>query len=234
MKISQAIDVQESNTCQHCNRSFVRESTLIKHLCEQKLRWQERDRPQNRIAYDSWLTFYSRIQPGKKKKDYKAFAESAYYSAFLRFGTYCVNVKVVNVAEYLNHLLSNNVSIDNWSSDSVYTKYLTQYLRTEDAYDAVKRSIKTMLEIADAENIRLQDVLNYYNKNKLCHLISTGHISPWVLYLSDSGNTFLSELNMDQRAVIWEYIDTERWNIKFKRDLVLMNEIKTVIDMAFK
>jgi len=222
----------ELNTCEHCARTFVRESTLFKHLCEQKLRWQDKDKPGNRIAYDAWLTFYNKVQPSKKKKDYKAFISNAYYTAFVKFGNYCVDIRAVNVAEYVRYLINNNVSIDNWNSDRVYTRYLVDYLKTEDAYDAVKRSVKTMLDISIQEQIQLKDVFKYYNKNKLCHLISTGHISPWMLYLSQSGNEFLSELNTDQRNVIWEYIDTERWNIKLKRDTQLVEDIKNVIKLA--
>lgn len=224
----------ELNTCEHCGRTFVRESTLFKHLCEQKLRWQDRDKSANRIAYDAWLTFYGRVQANKKKKDYKTFIASAYYTAFLKFGSYCSDIKVINTQEYVHYLLNGNVPIDNWNSDRVYTKFLVEYLKTEDAFDAVKRSIKTMLEISEQENIQLKDVLNYFNKNKLCHLISTGHISPWILYLSESGNEFLTSLNTDQRNVIWEYIDTERWNIKFRRDQQLVTEIKNVIELALR
>lgn len=234
MKTSQETLNTQTNICEHCGRTFVRESTLFKHLCEQKLRWQDRDKPGNRIGYDAWLTFYTRFQASKKKKDYKAFISSAYYTAFVKFGNYCVDVKIVNAKEYVNYLLSNNVSIDNWNSDRVYTRYLIEYLRSEDAYDAVKRSIKTMLEISDQENIELRDVFRYFSKNKLCHLISVGHISPWMLYMSNYGNEFLSDLNPDQRNVIWEYIDAERWNIKFKRDPELVNDIKNVIELALK
>lgn len=222
------------NTCDHCNRTFVRESTLLKHVCEQKLRWQDKDKPQNRIAFNAWLTFYSRCQPGKKKKDYKTFITSAYYTAFVKFGLYCVNVKVVNSTEYLNHLLSNNVSIDNWASDQQYTKYLIQYLRMEDPFDAVKRSIQTMLDISEKENLKLSDVLLYYSKNKLCSLISSGQISPWILYLSDSGLNFLDTINEDQRSVIWEYINPERWNLKFARDRQLFNEVSETIKQVLK
>jgi hypothetical protein len=39
-----------------------------------------------------------------------------------------------------------------------------------------------------------------------------------MLYHSKTGPEFLAKLNDDQRSVIYEYIDPERWNIKFKRD----------------
>ena len=220
------------NTCEHCNRTFVRNSTLLKHLCEQKRRWQDRERPGNRIGFHAWIEFYATCQPSKKKRDLTAFISSPYYSAFVKFGNYCCDINVVNTSEYVKYLLKSNISIDNWASDQVYSRYLIDYLKTEDAFDAIKRSVQTLLTIANEENIQLRDVLRYYHKNRLCHKITTGHISPWLLYFSDSGNEFLNSINVDQRTLIWEYIDTERWNIKFKRNADVVSEVKTLLERA--
>jgi hypothetical protein len=233
MKKNAALTEQQLlNTCEHCSRTFVRESTLVKHLCEQKRRWQDRDRPGNRIAFHAWIEFYATCQPSRKKRDLAAFISSPYYSAFVKFGNYCCDINVVNTQEYIKHLLKNNVPIDNWDSDRVYTRYLVEYLKTEDAFDAIGRSVKTLISFADTENLQLRDVLRYASKNKLCHLITTGHISPWLLYFTESGNEFLSTLNEDQRTLIWDYIDTEKWNIKFKRHSDVVAEVKSLIHQA--
>lgn len=217
------------NNCEHCGRTFVRPGTLLKHLCEQKRRWQQKDSAASRIGYAAWTAFYSSVQPSKKHKDFRTFIASPYYSAFIKFGNYCCDINAVNVAEYTNHLIKNNIPIDNWNSDRVYTGYLVDYIKTEDPYDAIKRSVDNMMKIARDENIELRDVLRYVSKNKLCHTITAGHISPWVLYLSESGLEFLSSINDNQRLLIWDYIDTEKWNIKFKRHNETVEDIKTLI-----
>lgn len=224
--------IDSLNSCEHCGRTFVRDSTLLKHLCEQKRRWQDQERPGNRIGFNAWLEFYASFQPSRKKKDYKTFISSPYYSAFVKFGNYCMDVRAINVAEFIRYLLKNNIPIDNWNSDRVYTTYLIDYLKTEDAFDAVKRSIENMLKICDEEHIRIQDIFKYYNSNKLCHMITAGRISPWVLYNSNSGVGFLESLNVDQQAVIFEYIDPERWMIKMKRDTELTTQIKQLLTEA--
>lgn len=217
------------NSCEHCGRNFVRASTLLKHVCEQKRRWDLREAPGSRIGYAAWNQFYTTLQPSKKQKDYRTFIGSPYYAAFVQFGTYCCDVGVINVPEYIRYLLKNNTPIDNWTSDRVYTVYLMDYIKTEDPYDAVKRSAEFMLKIARDENIELRDVLRYVRPNKLCQHITAGRISPWVLYLSDSGAQFLSSLNDDQRSVVWDFIDTERWNIKFKRNYDVVEDLKLLI-----
>jgi hypothetical protein len=224
----------EEYRCDHCKRSFVRPNSLLKHLCEQKRRWQDRDRPQNRIAFSAWLKFYQQLQPSKKKREYTDFIASAYYGGFVKYGIYCCEVGVVNPNRYIDYLLSHNVPLDNWNSDSVYTKFLIQYLREEDGMDAVRRTLMTLLDIAEEENIQLRDVFRYCSANKLCHKIVGGKISPWVLYKTKSGQEFLSKLNEDQTTLIIDYIDPERWNIKMMRDkgdLLIVTEILRVTEL---
>jgi hypothetical protein len=135
----------------------------------------------------------------------------------------------VNPLNYVDYLLKEKVPLDNWNSDRVYTKYLIFYLRSEDELDAVRRSIATMLNIAEDENIQLCDVFRYVNSNKICHQICSGKISPWILYQSNSGIDFLTRLNDDQRGLIFEYIDPERWTIKFKKDAQAVKNVTDVL-----
>ena len=216
--------------CDHCGRNFVRPNSFLKHLCEQKRRWMDKDKPQNRIAFLSWLKFYKQVQPTKKKREYVDFIGSAYYGGFIKYGTYCVDIGVVSPDNYVDYLLKNSVPLDNWNSDKMYSTYLTQHLRSEDGLDAVRRSVESMLDLADAENVDLKDVFRYVNANKICHLICSGKISPWMLYHSKTGPEFLEKLNDDQRNVIYEYIDPERWNIKFRRDAEETKTVSAVIN----
>ena len=41
--------------CEFCGRTFLRESTVLKHICEYKHRWLEKDRLGNRLAFQAWL-----------------------------------------------------------------------------------------------------------------------------------------------------------------------------------
>ena len=222
----------EEFRCEHCNRTFVRSNTLLKHLCEPKRRWMDRDRPSNRIAYLAWSKFYQQYQPRSKKKEYRDFASSAYYGAFVKFGTYCVDVGVVNPLMYSDWLLKEKVPVDNWASDKHYGRYLIEYTRLEDGMDAVKRSVETLLKFSEEDNLHLGDVLKFTNANKLCHKIVAGKISPWLLFNSDSGREFLSTLNSGQTEMIFEYINPDIWNIKFKRDTETVSNVRNLLKQA--
>lgn len=229
MKENQVTDTEEYR-CEHCKRSFVRPNSFLKHMCEQKRRWMDKDKPQNRIAFHAWLQFYKTAQPSKKKREYIDFISNAYYGGFIKYGTYCVDIGVISPERYVDYLLKEKVPIDSWNSDKVYTKYLIFYLRSENGLDAVRRSIDNMLTLGELENVELRDVFRYVNPNKVCQYICNGRISPWVLYLSKTGPEFLGKLNDDQRSVIFEYIDPERWNIKFKRDAKEATDVSEVLE----
>ena len=222
--------VEPKHTCEFCHREFVRERTLISHLCEQKQRWLNKDIKGNRLGFQCWLQFYTKNSMNRtKNKTYEEFIKSAYYTAFVKFGTYCGEVNVVNVSRFVDWLLKENIKLDNWHSDSVYTTFLQDYLRKEDPFDAIHRGIEHSIVLAKAANIQSHDILRFGNVNKICYAITTGKISPWMLYQSNSGTHFLDTLNPDHVKMIIEYIDPEQWAIKFKRDPEVAKQIKELL-----
>lgn len=230
MKKTAETDSQHS--CEFCNRKFVRERTLLSHICETKHRWLERDRVGNRLGYQSFLQFYKKHSASKKVKPYEEFIKSAYYTAFVKFGNYCVSVNVININRFVDWLLGNNIKLDNWSTDNNYTKFLIEYLRIENPFDALARSVEHCAEIAEAENIQPNDILRYASPNKICYAISTGKISPWMLYQSDSGVRFLDTLNQDHVKIIIDYINPEQWALKFHREPELTKQVKQLLTEA--
>lgn len=215
--------------CEFCNRSFHRETSIATHLCENKRRWQDKEQAGNRIGFQAWLEFYKKNTVTKKTRTYLDFIKSAYYIAFVKFGHYCVNIKALNINCYADWLLKNSISIDNWCSDTNYTKFVIEYLKTEDPFDAIARSIETTIVLAKNESIQGQDYLRYGNRNKLCYIITTGKISPWLLYQSVSGIEFLETLDEVHQKMIIDYINPEQWAIKFMRNAEIVQQIKELL-----
>jgi hypothetical protein len=224
--------VETEFVCDFCNKQFQREQSLFKHMCETKRRVGDRDSAGNRIAFQCWLEFYKRNTNSKKNKTYYEFAKSAYYLAFVKFGNYCVDINAINVARYLDWLLDNKIVIDKWTSDQTYEKYLIYYLRQEDPLDAIARSIETTIKMAEPENIKAGDVLRYANKNRICHMITQGKISAWLLYQSVSGLEFIESLDPGQQQLIFDYIDPEAWSLKFLRNRDSVAQVKELLKEA--
>jgi len=220
-------------SCEFCNREFSREKTIISHICETKSRWLNKDNKGNRLAFQSWLQFYTKNSMSKtKNKTVEEFIRSPYYTAFAKFGSYCADANVINVSRYVEWLLKNQIKIDVWNTDSTYTRFLIEYLRVEDPFDAIHRSVEYCITQSENENIQPNDVLRYGNSNRICHAITTGKISPWMLYCSDSGIRFLETLNPGQVTMITDYINPEQWALKFHRDTDTKQRIQDTLKMA--
>lgn len=204
----------------------------MKHLCENKRRWQDKDQPGNRIGFQAWVEFYKKNTASKKPKTYVDFTKSAYYIAFVKFGHYCVDLKCINVTRYADWLLKNQIKIDSWCSDTNYTKFLIEHLKSEDPLDAIARSIETTMTIAKDSGIETKDCLRYANRNKLAYAVTTGKISPWMLYQSESGVEFLSNLDDSQQKMIIDYINPEQWAIKFRRNNEMVTQVKELLNAA--
>lgn len=227
MKKTEATDAKYS--CEFCNRKFVREKTLVTHICETKHRWLDKDKLSNRLGFQSFVQFYKKHSSSKHTKTYDEFIRSPYYAAFVKFGNYCAEINAINISRFVDWLLADQISIDNWTSDKVYTKYLIEYLRKEDPLDAIHRSIETTITLANDEGIQPHDILRYGNQNKICYAVTTGKISPWLLYHSDSGTKFLDELNATNVKIIIDYIDPEQWALKFKREPENVRTVKEIL-----
>jgi len=192
----------------------------------------DKDKQGNRLGFQSWVEFYKKNSTSKKQKTYEEFIRSAYYIAFVKFGSYCIDVNVLNVSRYIDWLLKNQIKIDSWCQDSNYTKFLIEYLRIEDPMDAIARSIETTINLAEVERILSKDYLRYGNSNKICYAITTGKLSPWILYHSASGKEFLDKLDESQIKMIIDYLNPELWAIKFKREPEKVDEVKSLLTLA--
>ena len=201
--------------CGYCKKTFRRAESLVVHMCEPKRRRLDRSERGVELGFQSYLRFYEIAQAGKKVKTYDEFCESPYYRAFVKFGRYCVATKSVNPRQFTEWLLKNNKKIDRWASDKVYTEYLLDYLKVEAVDDALARSVEYSIDWAEKNSAPAHDCLRYGSTHAMCYAVTTGRISPWVIYNCESGQKFLGELTADQVAMIWPYIDSDVWQKKF-------------------
>lgn len=217
-----------SFTCEFCNKVFSRESTITVHLCEMKRRHRERHERGVELGLQAFLEFYRVLQGSSRLKTWEDFAASSYYRAFVKWGRYCVNTRVIMPDRFLAWLLKTNRKIDQWASDSAYTEYLVQYLPRESVRDAVSRAMEWSQDWGDRNQSPPQHCLRYGNVNAICHAITSGRVSAWVLYNCSSGRDFLSNLDSAQMQAVWPYIDSDVWGRLFQdlpADQVWVEEI---------
>lgn len=201
--------------CRYCKKDFSKETTLAVHVCEPKRRYQEKDERGVQLGFQAYLKFYEVTQGSAKLKTFDDFAESSFYRAFVKFGRHCVAIRAINPARFTEWVVRQNKKIDYWCKDSIYTEYLLDYLKLENVSDALARAIEFSIDWAEKSGHPAHDCLRYGNANAMAYAVTTGRISPWVLYNCESGLKFLSELDPTQVAMVWPYIDGEIWTKKF-------------------
>lgn len=216
--------------CKFCNKTFVTSTNLNKHSCKKKKRWDIRNNPESRLGFQLWHEFQQTIS--KKKKTFVDFVHSPYYQAYIKFGQYCIDVKCIDTAEYQKWLLDNKISIDKWCNDSVYTRFIINFLKNESPLKAVSRSIETLMELAKEAGLELHDYFRFGNSNRIVHLITSGRISPWMIYQCSSGIAAIEKLSSDQQRLIIDYINPESWAIRFYRYSNETQEIKELLKNA--
>lgn len=232
--MKKTLESKTIHKCDFCEHTFTSEKIFMKHSCRLKLRWNQRDLAPNRLGFQCWLAFYKKTHISHKNNSVQDFIRSPYFNAFVKFGLYCVDTKVINPMAYVDWLLASNVKIDYWNKDTNYTKFLVEYLRLEDPYDSIARSVEETANLLEEQTPNTKDFFRLVSPYKICQSVTKGKISPWVLYQSDSGIQFLSTLTEDNVKIIIDYIDPEKWNAKFLRDPKQTKQIKQLLkDVGF-
>ena len=218
--------------CRYCKKSFAKETTLMVHVCEQKKRYQRQGETGIQIGLRAYQKFYEMSQGPSRSKTFDDFARSPYYRAFAKFGQYCVSIRAINISRFTEWLLKNNKKIDYWCRDSVYGEYLLDYLRVESPMDAVQRAIEYSVRWSEETSNPPHDYVRFGNDNALCYSVTTGRLSAWVLYNSNSGQEFLGRLSSEQIAMIWPYVDADFWQQKFRDYPTDVEYIKDILKKA--
>jgi hypothetical protein len=205
------------------------------HLCETKRRWQQEREVGVQLGLKAYLRFYEITQGSARLKSYADFVSSPYYNAFVRFGRYSQSIRCINFSNYLEWLLKNNKKIDHWCSDRLYEEWLPGYLQKEAVQDALERALREMQDYAD-DNPDLKngftDYFRFGQPNRILFHITTGRISPWVVYNSTSGIAFLDRLSEEQVQIVLPWIDPDHWQRRFQDYMADTEWVKDILAKA--
>lgn len=214
--------------CVHCGKSFMKEKTLVAHMCEQKRRALQKNEKRVQAGYMAYNRFLRLAQNAKVMKSYEDFCKTAYYNAFVKFGSFVNNVNPLYPDKFIDFVICSGVKLDHWCRDELYETYLYEMLKTEPVEAAVQRSITTMMEWADDNNADFTHYFLYVNLNRAVHHIKDGRISCWLMLNCTSGKNMLSKFSDEQLELIAPAFDLAFWMKKFKEnpaDVTLVKEI---------
>jgi hypothetical protein len=216
-----------SYKCGYCNKEFSREKTLTVHVCEKKRRHLSRNEKHVQIALIAFQKFYE-IAQRSRNKTFDDFVESPYYNAFVKFGSFVSNSNPIYPERFIEWVIRSGVKLDHWCRDELYDQYVAELIKEEPADGAIQRTVKTMMDWADANNAVWSHYFQYVSLNRAVKHIRDGVISPWVLLNCSSGRSMLQKLNNEQIEIVSPMLDPDHWKRKFKNypaDLELVKDI---------
>ena len=224
--------MQSSYKCEYCQKEFVKEKTLAVHVCEQKRRHLSKTEKHVQAGLLTYQRFYDITQKGKNKKTFDDFAESPYYTAFVKFGSFLVNTSPIYPERFIDFVIKSGVKLDHWCRDELYYTYVTDLIKSEPADGAIQRSIKTMMDWGDSNTASWEHYFQYVNLNRATHDIREGLVSPWLVLNTKSGKDMLKRMNDEQLEIISPIIDPQHWMRRFKSLPADVELVKDIIKEA--
>jgi len=210
--------------CEYCSKSFKRESTLISHMCEKKRRWLQKDFPETRSGFISFDLFY-RISMQHKPKEYKDFVDSQFFSAFVKYGSYCINTRVIDTEAYTRWLVRKQAKLKDWPTDTMYLLFVRDHVKKESVDRALERFIEQASKLEYFDTF-WESITGYM----LADWVETGKISPWILCGSIRAVSAIERANEECFDRIARSVDASYWARKIEQNPQDLTWVKHIID----
>jgi len=226
------IDSVPTYICNYCKKSFVRERTLLSHMCEKKRRHFNKDEKYVQLGFNAWKLFYKLTGSSiGKEKTYKDFIGSNHYIAFTKFGKHILNTNMVNPDQFIPFVIKNHIRLDDWCKDSIFEEYVRKICRKEDVNTALERQIKIMMKWAENNDENWVDYFKNIDIGIAYKLITTGHLSPWLLLNSDEvEKNLFTRFSDEQFMHVADFINFDFWKIKMAHESDDTLFVKSVIE----
>lgn len=200
--------------CDFCKKDFASEKTLIAHTCEKKRRWLWKDEKYATMGFRAYQLFYEISMKSKKPKTQEDFIESQYYTAFIRFGKYLVDINAIDPIGFTDFLVRTNVRLDDWCSPRPYEIWIRELGKKEHPDRALERNILLMEQWARETGEDWTDFFRHVSTPLATRWIKTGRLSPWLLFTV--GQDLIERLSDEQLVLIQELLDSNFWSKKFE------------------
>jgi len=221
--------MDQNYICSHCQAKFSKEKTLFVHMCEQKRRHLAKNERHVQMGYLAFDRFYKLVQKYNEQKTYAEFAQSPYYTSFVKFGSFLHNVNPLYPDKFIDYVVTSGVKLDHWCRESLYYDYVLHFVKNENVETALQRSISTMMDWADSHNSVWNHYFLYVSPSRATFDIKDGKVSPWILLNSISGKKLLSRFSDEQLVELGSTLDLDHWIKKFRSSSEDLELVKHVV-----
>jgi len=201
-------------------------------MCVKKRRWSDKDMSHIRLALRAFQIFYEINTSARTPKTAEDFIRSQYYEAFVKFGRACQVNNWLEPEKYTEWLIKNGIKLKDWASDKKYELYLKDFVKKEPGLRALERTIVYLADWSKESNVAWQDYFTEVPAPRAVYDIRSGKISPWTIYLSETGDKLLTRLNNEQIDMINHIIDPPFWMKLFQQNKEEVNLIRQACEGA--
>jgi len=226
------IFLENSFTCKWCEKTFRSERTLSAHMCVKKRRMADKELTHTRLGYRVFQMFYELNTTATKAKSYEDFVKSQYYEGFVKFGRSCVTNEYLNPEQFAEWLIKNGKKLADWSKDKMYNEYMLYYVKKEPGMKALERTIIYLSNWSKESGNSWQDYFKAVSPARAVHDIRSAKISPWVIYLCQTGDDLLVRFADEQVKMIADIIDATFWMKQFASNKEEVAEVKNACEVA--
>jgi len=222
----------ETNKCKWCEKSFQSERTMSIHMCPKKRRWADKDMIHIQLGYRVFQKFYEVNTASSTPKSIEDFIRSNYYEGFVKFGRSCVRNEYLEPEMFAGWLIKEGKKLADWYKDALYDEFLIGYVRKESGIRALERGVLYLAEWEEETGNPWHTYFTNVTTPRAIHDIRAAKISPWLLYLSETGDQLLTRLGDEQVKMIEHVIDAPFWMALFKKNKDAVKEVRTICSAA--
>lgn len=222
----------DNNTCRWCDKTFLSERTLSAHMCVKKRRYADKEMTHVRLGFRVFQMFYELNTATSKTKTIEDFIKSQYYEGFTKFGRSCLVNEYLNPEKFAEWLIKNGKKLADWSKDKLYDEYLLEYVKKEPGMKALERNILYLNKWSTESNNDWTEYFVKVSPARAVHDIRSAKISPWVIYLCETGDKLLTRFSDEQVKMIEDIIDATFWMKVFAKNKEEVAEVKQTCQIA--
>ena len=158
-------------------------------------------------------------------KQYVDFVEGQYYTAFVKYGAYCLNTKVIDQEQFTRWLIKNKVKLKDWPTDRMYLLFVQSHCKRESVERALERFVENAMTTEYFETF-WETASGYL----IADWVEMGKISPWIIITSKRAEKAIGSMTSECIERIANCIDAEYWAKKRQLNPHDANFVQEMID----
>ena len=195
--------------CQYCLASFKREVSFMRHKCKEMERMEELRSISGQSAYALYCDWMKELK--RKPPPIETFADSMYYTAFIKFEKFVKDVGIIRPKSYIRVMQERKISPTLWARNESYRFFIEWNDKVSPPDYQAEVTVDTLCNLASKHGISVHDIFIRLHPREIIQLIRERKLSMWVLLHSSVFKQHLQNYDLEDRKELNKLVDFEYW-----------------------